>query len=194
MAFTNTSPLTYPTRSAVPATGTNPLCLAAAGTDGDSFVLDMATTTVALGKVRRCGEINAQVEIASRKGQPVPSTWGVAEGGEVTDDPQKILHGGGLLPIGGTEEAGLASFSRGRSQAATKVMALESWWRSSAGFSAGRTGDQMSGHGSVPRRMRIWDSASSPLTRKPSLPDSIFGFKSSLTRFVDCRRFGAHPL
>uniref|UniRef100_A0A0K0CXI5 Malate dehydrogenase n=1 Tax=Angiostrongylus cantonensis TaxID=6313 RepID=A0A0K0CXI5_ANGCA len=50
MSFTNTSPVTYPTRSARPALGTNPLCLGADGTGGDSFVLDMATTTVAIGK------------------------------------------------------------------------------------------------------------------------------------------------
>ena len=31
--------------------GTNPLSVAAPGKDGDSFVLDMATSAVALGKV-----------------------------------------------------------------------------------------------------------------------------------------------
>uniref|UniRef100_A0A1I7XP57 XK-related protein n=1 Tax=Heterorhabditis bacteriophora TaxID=37862 RepID=A0A1I7XP57_HETBA len=40
----------YPTRSAIPALGTNPLSVGAAGTGGDSFLLDMATTTVAVGK------------------------------------------------------------------------------------------------------------------------------------------------
>jgi hypothetical protein len=34
------------------ALGTNPISLAASGTNGDSFVLDMATTAVAVGKVR----------------------------------------------------------------------------------------------------------------------------------------------
>ena len=32
--------------------GTNPLSVAAPGKNGDSFVLDMATSAVALGKVR----------------------------------------------------------------------------------------------------------------------------------------------
>ena len=32
--------------------GTNPICVAAPANDGDSFVLDMATTSVAFGKVR----------------------------------------------------------------------------------------------------------------------------------------------
>ena len=51
MSFTNTSPIVHPTRSAKPAIGTNPLSLAAPGKDGDSFVLDMATSAVAVGKV-----------------------------------------------------------------------------------------------------------------------------------------------
>ena len=34
-----------------PALGTNPISLAVPAKDNDSFVLDMATTTVALGKV-----------------------------------------------------------------------------------------------------------------------------------------------
>ncbi|VDD87721.1 unnamed protein product [Enterobius vermicularis] len=96
LAFTNTSPIMYPTRASTPALGTNPLTLAAEGLNGDSFVLDMATTTVAIGKV----------EIANRKETSVPNSWGVAAGGKVTTDTSKILHGGGLLPLGGSEESG----------------------------------------------------------------------------------------
>lgn len=33
--------------------GTNPICMAAPGKDGDNFVLDMATSSVALGKVTK---------------------------------------------------------------------------------------------------------------------------------------------
>ncbi|KIH50193.1 hypothetical protein ANCDUO_19730 [Ancylostoma duodenale] len=51
MAFTNTSPIQYPTRAAKPALGTNPICIGVNGTGGDHFLLDMATTTVAIGKV-----------------------------------------------------------------------------------------------------------------------------------------------
>lgn len=50
MAFTNTSPIMYPTGSGQPALGTNPLALAAKAKH-DTFVLDMATTTAAIGKV-----------------------------------------------------------------------------------------------------------------------------------------------
>ncbi|CAJ0581684.1 unnamed protein product, partial [Mesorhabditis spiculigera] len=96
LSFTNTSPISYPTRSAKPALGTNPLSLAAAGNAEDSFVLDMATTTVAVGKI----------EIAARKEMQVPETWGVAAGGKHTTDPQEILDGGGVLPLGGPELSG----------------------------------------------------------------------------------------
>ena len=51
MSMTNTSPLCYPTRSKERTFGTNPITLAAPGKNNDSFVLDMATSTVAFGKV-----------------------------------------------------------------------------------------------------------------------------------------------
>jgi len=51
MSFTNTSPFSTPTRSKKAALGTNPLTVAAKGVGNDEFVLDMATTAVALGKV-----------------------------------------------------------------------------------------------------------------------------------------------
>ena len=37
--------------------GTNPICVAAPAKNGDSFVLDMATTAVALGKVSKLSNI-----------------------------------------------------------------------------------------------------------------------------------------
>lgn len=51
MAFTNTSPCVFPTGSAEKGLGSNPICMAAPSTNGDSFFLDMASTTVAYGKV-----------------------------------------------------------------------------------------------------------------------------------------------
>jgi len=51
LSFTNTSPFLQPTRAKGSALGTNPITLAAPGLNGDQFVLDMATTAVALGKV-----------------------------------------------------------------------------------------------------------------------------------------------
>ncbi|EJD73540.1 hypothetical protein LOAG_19042 [Loa loa] len=95
MAFTNTSPIMYPTRSSKPALGTNPLAFAAKAKN-DAFILDMATTTAAIGKV----------ELAARKEQTVPDTWGVEKNGCISNDPKKILDGGGLLPLGGSELTG----------------------------------------------------------------------------------------
>ncbi|KAG7153333.1 Malate dehydrogenase-like 1 [Homarus americanus] len=50
MSFTNTSSLVVPTRGKEGVMGTNPLSLAAPAKGDDSFVLDMATSVVALGK------------------------------------------------------------------------------------------------------------------------------------------------
>jgi LDH2 family malate/lactate/ureidoglycolate dehydrogenase len=56
-----------------PTLGTNPISLAAPAKGGDSLVLDMATTAVALGKV----------EINDRKGMDIPVGWGVDASGKV---------------------------------------------------------------------------------------------------------------
>jgi hypothetical protein len=45
----------------------------APGKNGDSFVLDMATSTVALGKI----------EISQRRGMNIPNTWGVNSDGKI---------------------------------------------------------------------------------------------------------------
>lgn len=54
----------------------------------------MATSTVALGKV----------EYKDRQGKDVPVGWGADSKGEVSTNTKVILDGGGLLPLGGTEE------------------------------------------------------------------------------------------
>ena len=76
MAFTNTSPMVFPTRGGRPTYGTNPISLAAPSTTPeDSFVLDMATTTVALGKV----------ELAGRKEMDIPDGWAADKDGKMTN-------------------------------------------------------------------------------------------------------------
>ncbi|EJW83010.1 malate/L-lactate dehydrogenase [Wuchereria bancrofti] len=91
MAFTNTSPIMYPTRSSVAALGTNPLTLAAKAKN-DTFILDMATTTAAIGK-----------HVKSKLFR-IHGVW--QKNGCISNDPAKILDGGGLLPLGGTELTG----------------------------------------------------------------------------------------
>ncbi|XP_056272339.1 uncharacterized oxidoreductase YjmC-like [Pseudoliparis swirei] len=96
MSFTNTSPLVVPTRGKECTLGTNPISVAAPAKDGDSFVLDMATSAVALGKV----------ELHERRGDTIPEGWGCDAGGTLTTDPKRVLSGGGLVPIGGSEATG----------------------------------------------------------------------------------------
>ncbi|XP_076460466.1 putative oxidoreductase YjmC [Babylonia areolata] len=95
MAFTNTSPQLVPTRSRQQTLGTNPISLAAPANNGDSMVLDMATTVVAFGKVEMKKTLN----------QDVPLGWGVDSTGKPSTDPDKVMAAdGGLMPLGGPEE------------------------------------------------------------------------------------------
>ncbi|CAG2105678.1 unnamed protein product [Medioppia subpectinata] len=92
MAFTNASPLMATTRGKEPFFGTNPLSLAAPANNGDSFVLDMATSVVALGKV----------ELADRKGEPIPNNWAIDKNGQQITNPKDL---NALLPLGGVEKS-----------------------------------------------------------------------------------------
>ena len=114
MAFTNTSPFVVPTR-ALPgdfqsgggtSLGTNAISCAIQGQGDDSFVLDMASSAVAVGKV----------EVCHRKGTAIPTGWGLDKNGEDSTDPSDILphKGGALLPLGGTEStSGYKGFGLG---------------------------------------------------------------------------------
>ncbi|XP_029010791.1 uncharacterized oxidoreductase YjmC-like isoform X2 [Betta splendens] len=96
MSFTNTSPLVVPTRGKECTLGTNPISVAAPAADGDSLVLDMATSAVAIGKV----------ELYERRGDPIPEGWGCDARGQLTTEPGRVLGGGGLVPLGGSEATG----------------------------------------------------------------------------------------
>uniref|UniRef100_A0A336KKY3 CSON011745 protein n=1 Tax=Culicoides sonorensis TaxID=179676 RepID=A0A336KKY3_CULSO len=93
MSMTNTSPLMSPTRSKGAALGTNPISVAAPANDGDSFVLDMATTAVAVGKI----------EIQRRKQLPIPEGWAQDPEGHPTTDAELGFKTGCLMPLGGSE-------------------------------------------------------------------------------------------
>lgn len=90
---TNTSPLMAPTRSMKAGLGTNPLSLGMAADDGDEFLLDMATTAVALGKI----------ELAIRKGEDIPEGWALGSDGKVTHDAEEAFKASLLMPLGGSE-------------------------------------------------------------------------------------------
>lgn len=103
MSFTNTSSLVIPPRSIKPVMGTNPISVAAPGKDGDDYVLDMATSVVAGGKL----EVNAN------ENKPIPECWALDKEGRPTTDAEAGLNGL-LLPLGGTEEtSGYKGFALG---------------------------------------------------------------------------------
>jgi LDH2 family malate/lactate/ureidoglycolate dehydrogenase len=91
-----------PTFAAEPVMGTNPLAFAAPARRNPPFQLDMATTTVAAGKVK----------VYKLNHKPVPSGWVVdGDGQAVTDAEQAFRHvfsepDGGITPLGGTRDLG----------------------------------------------------------------------------------------
>ncbi|XP_068620459.1 (2R)-3-sulfolactate dehydrogenase (NADP(+))-like [Battus philenor] len=93
MAFTNSAPIMVPTRSKKSACGTNPLAVAAPALDGDSLVVDMATTTAAMGKI----------EMQIHKEEPIPDGWALGPDGKTTTDAQLAFKTAKLLPLGGFE-------------------------------------------------------------------------------------------
>ncbi len=90
IASTNAGRLAVPTGGRQLMLGTNPFAFAIPAQNGDAFVLDMATTTVALGKL----------EIAKRLGKRLLPGWAVDAAGAPTTDPDAGMSGA-LLPLGG---------------------------------------------------------------------------------------------
>ena len=84
-----------PTFGAEPKFGTDPWSFAAPAADGRHFVLDMATTTVAAGKVRN----------KANESLPCPPGWVLTRDGAPTTDPLELFQRGGLLTsLGGSAE------------------------------------------------------------------------------------------
>lgn len=72
--------------------GTNPIAFGAPIEGEQPFLLDIATTAVAGGKL----------EIAARQGKPIPEGWAVDGEGKYASDPTILRQGGALLPLGST--------------------------------------------------------------------------------------------
>lgn len=85
-----------PTFGRAPKLSTNPISFAAPAGRHAPFVLDMATTTVAVGKVR----------IASRWGKPIPAGWALDDHGDPTTDADVAMKHRLLSPLGGSRELG----------------------------------------------------------------------------------------
>lgn len=91
ISLTNASPLVSPTFSKSRYLGTNPIAVAVPALHEPPFVMDMATTTVANGKL----------EVLQRKGQDIPLGWAVDKDGNPTVDAAILKKGGSMLPLGG---------------------------------------------------------------------------------------------
>ncbi len=90
MAMCNVTPIALASGSLDRAYGTNPIAFSAPVRDDHPFLLDIATTAVAGGKL----------EIATRQGKPIPPGWAVDAEGNDSDDPTVLRKGGALQPLG----------------------------------------------------------------------------------------------
>ncbi len=95
-SMTNSTKLVAPLWGAERMLGTNPIAIAFPGLEEPPIVIDLATCTAAYGKV----------EIARRKHEPVPLGWAIDKDGRQTSDPQAMIDGGALLPLGSERERG----------------------------------------------------------------------------------------
>jgi LDH2 family malate/lactate/ureidoglycolate dehydrogenase len=77
--------------------GTNPIAISAPSGGPDPFVLDMATTVAAVGKIK----------VLAQRGEPMPEGWMVGRDGQPLTDPARRDEGF-LLPIGGAKGYGLS--------------------------------------------------------------------------------------
>ena len=95
ICLTNSQPLVSPTYGKSAVLGTNPISVAVPSGKEYPYVLDMATSAVAYGKI----------QLYEKKKEEIPIGWGIDEEGRVTTDPSKIKPGGhgALLPLGGMD-------------------------------------------------------------------------------------------
>jgi LDH2 family malate/lactate/ureidoglycolate dehydrogenase len=88
-----------PWGGAEPFFGTNPFSIAAPGGAEDPVVLDMSTTVVARGKIRR----------AARLKERIPLGWALDADGSPTEEPEAAIQGS-LVPVGEHKGYGMAFF------------------------------------------------------------------------------------
>jgi LDH2 family malate/lactate/ureidoglycolate dehydrogenase len=76
-----------PTGAKAPVFGTNPLAFAAPAGRNEPFVLDMATSTIAVGKIK----------LAVYAGKDMPDGWVVDDSGDIVNNPTRAFDGHGRL-------------------------------------------------------------------------------------------------
>jgi len=95
----NSSAIVPPWQGREGRLGTNPVCLSVPGDGGRPWLLDMATTTVAAGKVFTA-YLNQEPSI--------PAGWALDSAGVPTTSTKAAYEGGMLMPLGGYKGYGLA--------------------------------------------------------------------------------------
>lgn len=94
LSMTNTTKGVAPFNGKEKMLGTNPFAMAFPAFKEPSVVIDFASSTVAYGKV----------EIAHREGNKMPAGWCLDKNGLSTREPDEMIKGGALLPLGSTKE------------------------------------------------------------------------------------------
>lgn len=98
LVFTNSSPALPAFGGKSKLLGISPIACGAPGKgDMESFILDMAPSVAARGKIYK----------AKRRGEKIPTDWALDAEGRPTDDPEAAL-GGVMLPMGGPKGSALA--------------------------------------------------------------------------------------
>ncbi len=95
-SMTNSTKLVAPLWGAERMLGTNPISIAFPGKKNKPIVVDLATSAAAYGKI----------EIAKRKGKTIPRGWIINSDGDMTEQPEDMINGGALLPLGSERELG----------------------------------------------------------------------------------------
>lgn len=90
-AFTNANALVAPTFGVERMLGTNPIAFSIPGKEEPTFTSDLATTSVARGKI----------ELMEKEGKKVPIGLIQDSEGNPTDDPSVLRKGGTILPLDG---------------------------------------------------------------------------------------------
>jgi LDH2 family malate/lactate/ureidoglycolate dehydrogenase len=104
LSMTNAGPWFVPTNARRKMIGTNPIAVAAPAGQEQPFLCDLATSTVAMGKL----------EIALREGKAIPAGWALDGAGQPTRDIPTVYREGGLTPLGsGVETSSYKGYALG---------------------------------------------------------------------------------
>lgn len=97
LVFTNSSPALPVWGGREKLMGVSPIACGAPAGSGRPFILDMAPSVAARGKIYK----------ALRRGENIPGDWALDGEGKPTDDPARALEGV-MLPMGGPKGSALA--------------------------------------------------------------------------------------